>query len=380
MFAIFILAPKSSWANEDSVIYYSKYCTDCEIYLNSTLVPYLKNKGHSPQIKDYITQKEAKRELAEKTSELKIPKELIGHMMTFIDEKAILAGHVPQERIKEAFENQGNFKKILLYQDEMHGQPKTYKVWIGGKTYEFLIDESFTERINTDTENSDSKNNFLLPVVISGAFLDSLNPCAFAVLLSFIAFLLLLGRGKILVFRMGISYIFAIFIAYFLIGLGILGALSFFGQSHFMGKAGAIILIIIGLFGLLHFFNFKTPINLKFPEIPKETVKNLMVKATVPTSLAVGFLVGLCTFPCSGGPYVAILTVLSSQKWSFLGYLYLLLYNLIFIFPLLLILILASNRKTIEIIAKFQKKNARLTKLGVSAGSGILGILVWIFI
>lgn len=377
---VIILLPRIAFAESKSaVVYYSKYCSDCEIYLERELKPFLQNKGYEVQVRDYITDKEAQQQLSKQTSNLNIPKKLIGHMMTFINGKVILAGHVPLIHAEAAINKKDELGKILLFQDEMHGEPKSYKIWLGRGVKEFPINESFENHLN-EVSSGKSKTGTLLPVVVSGAFLDSLNPCAFAVLLSFIAFLLLLGQKRSVIFRMGSSYITAIFIAYLLIGLGILSFLSFFGQSHFMGKSGAVILILIGLVGLINIFIPKLPLRLPHFDIPKETVKNLMIKSTIGASFAVGFLVGLCTFPCSGGPYVAILTLLSSQTSAGLGFIYLILYNFIFILPLVIILFVVSNKKTAEAISNLRERNAQGTKIMVSLGSLILGGLIWTFI
>ncbi|GFP39531.1 hypothetical protein HKBW3S47_01229, partial [Candidatus Hakubella thermalkaliphila] len=76
----------------------------------------------------------------------------------------------------------------------------------------------------------------------------------------------------------------------------------------------------------------------------QERIGSLAQRATLPSSLALGVLVGLCTFPCSGGIYVAVIGLLASQKSYFQGLGYLLAYNVMFILPLIAILALASNR------------------------------------
>jgi cytochrome c biogenesis protein CcdA len=61
-----------------------------------------------------------------------------------------------------------------------------------------------------------------------------------------------------------------------------------------------------------------------------------------------GFLVGLCTFPCSGGIYIAIIGLLASQTTYLRGVSYLGLYNLAFIAPLLIILAGVGNQRVMH--------------------------------
>src|SRR5574340_969505 len=56
----------------------------------------------------------------------------------------------------------------------------------------------------------------------------------------------------------------------------------------------------------------------------------------------------LCTVPCSGAVYLGVLSLLALQPSALVGYSYLVLYNLIFVLPLVVILIAASARPTLN--------------------------------
>jgi len=71
----------------------------------------------------------------------------------------------------------------------------------------------------------------LLPIITTAALVDSVNPCAFSVLILTIAFLFTLGRDRLNIFKIGLLYIIGIFIVYILIGLGILQTLQIFTNS-----------------------------------------------------------------------------------------------------------------------------------------------------
>ena len=220
------------------------------------------------------------------------------------------------------------------------------------------------------------QGNWLLPLVIISSLIDSINPCAFSILFLTIAFLFNLGRSKSEIFKIGGVYILGIFVVYVLIGLGILQTLHLFNTPHFMAKVGAIILIIWGSINLINKFFPKFPIKLKIPVFAHNQLAKLMHKATVPAAFALGVLVGLCEFPCTGGPYLMILGLLHDKTTYLTGGLYLLLYNLIFISPLVLILALASQPELHDRVKTWRKVNtARMELIG-----GIILIVIGLLI
>ena len=134
--------------------------------------------------------------------------------------------------------------------------------------------------------------------------MDSINPCAFSVLLLTIAFLFSLGKMRSSILKIGGVYIFGIFLAYLLIGLGILQALHVFSVPHFMAKVGATLLILLGFIGIINEFFPSFPIRLAIPTLSHRTIAGLMEKASVPTAFILGALVGICEFPLHRRPLI----------------------------------------------------------------------------
>ncbi|NOZ83181.1 MAG: hypothetical protein GXN98_05190 [Euryarchaeota archaeon] len=220
----------------------------------------------------------------------------------------------------------------------------------------------------------------MLPLVLVSGLLDGINPCAFAVLLFFIAFLYTLQRTRADVLRMGAIYISAIYLAYFLIGLGIMKALVFVGKPHFMAKLGAWLIILLGLVNIInHFQPMLLPVKLRIPGFTHATLRRWAYRGTAPSAAVLGFLVGLCTFPCSGGIYVAILALLSAKTTYAQGLAYLMLYNLMFVLPLILILAVASNQRVTARLKELEERHARSMRLfsGVAMLAIGIAILVW---
>ena len=81
-----------------------------------------------------------------------------------------------------------------------------------------------------------------------------------------------------------------------------------------------------------------------------------------------GFLIGLCTVPCSGAVYLGVCSLLALQPSALLGYGYLVLYNLIFVLPLVIILIAASARPTLNRLAHWNLHHKEWVRLALGSG------------
>ncbi len=217
---------------------------------------------------------------------------------------------------------------------------------------------------------------FLLPLVTVAALIDSINPCAFSVLLLTIAFLLSIGRLQTSIWKIGGAYIAGLFVVYILIGLGILQALHILNTPHFMAKAGAVLLIALGAINLINHFFPRFPLKLKIPTVAHNKIARLIEKASMPTAFGLGVLVGLCEFPCTGGPYLMILGLLHDSVSYVRGFVYLIYYNILFVLPLVLIMLLAGNQAVLKKVEVWKKEYTGKMKLW----SGILMILLAVFI
>ena len=224
--------------------------------------------------------------------------------------------------------------------------------------------------------NISNEGQWMLPMVLVAALIDSINPCAFSILLLTIAFLFSIGKMRSKILGIGGIYILGLFVIYVLIGLGILRVLHIFNTPHFMAKLGAYLLIILGSINLIGEFFPKFPVKLKIPDAAHHKMAVLMEKGSMPTAFALGVLVGLCEFPCTGGPYLMILGLLHDQATYFSGLGYLLLYNLIFISPLVIILLIASDKKLLEKARSWQRQERKPMRLGGGIAMIILGIII----
>lgn len=218
---------------------------------------------------------------------------------------------------------------------------------------------------------------WLLPLVLVSSILDSVHPCSFSILLITIAFLFSVQMTRKRILQIGGIYIAGIFAAYLLIGLGLLKVLHLFNTPHFMGKLGASLLIAFGIINLVNRFFPKFPIKLKLPPAAHTAMSRLMGKTSVLAAFGLGLLVGICQFPCMGGPYLMVIGLLRDQVTYFAGFGYLLLYNIILIIPLVAVLWIAADKILLEKVQEWKMVNMNGVRLWAGLAMIILGFLIF---
>lgn len=225
--------------------------------------------------------------------------------------------------------------------------------------------------------NISEGGKWLLPLVLVSSLLDSVHPCSFSILLITIAFLfgMQMTRGRIL--QIGGTYIAGIFGAYLLIGLGFLKVLHLFDTPHFMGKLGAGLLISFGVINITNALFPKFPLKLKIPSVSHTPMASLMEKASLPAALGLGILVGICQFPCMGGPYLMVIGLLHDQTTYFTGFGYLTLYNVVLIAPLAAVLVVAADKTVVDKVQLWKSTNLKSVRLWAGLAMIALGILVF---
>ena len=163
------------------------------------------------------------------------------------------------------------------------------------------------------------------------------------------------------------------------IGLGILQALHIFNTPHFMAKVGATLLVILGGINVINEFFPAFPVKLRIPHSVHRKIAELMEKGSAPTAFILGGLVGLCEFPCTGGPYLMVLGLLHDKATYLAGLGYLILYNLVFVLPLVIILLIASNKVLVHKVEEWRKSESRNMRLWGGIAMVALGALIFLF-
>src|SRR3990167_8155265 len=218
-------------------------------------------------------------------------------------------------------------------------------------------------------------NNSLFLVITAG-LLDSFNPCAIAVLLIFMALMLTLKKERKTIIILGISYIFAVYLTYFAIGLGLLKTMFLFNLPTIFSRIVGSVLIGWGLWSLKDYFFPKLPWRLSISLKGRQIIASYADKFTIPATAIMGFLVAIFGFPCTGGIYLATLAMLSARETYIKGILYLLLYNLMFVAPLIIIFAATANRFVAEKLINLNEKNAPLLRLIIGLITMAMGLVL----
>jgi len=249
-----------------------------------------------------------------------------------------------------------------------------------------ITPESLREAVNTYLTGSEVtfREEHLpvvsTPLIIVSGLIDGVNPCAFALLTFFLSFLFSIHRTRRSILGMGAAYIAGLFVVYLALGLGLLNTMTLLGIERPFGMIGAAFLILLGFVNVRDAVAWSRDL-LKFPRVAIPTIKHLANKAALPAALALGGLVSMLEFTCSGGVYVGILVLLSSKAQFWEGIIYLMLYNLMFIVPLVIILLMASNAETLLKMDRWRVLKRRQMKMVTGIFMIALGIatLYWMF-
>jgi cytochrome c biogenesis protein CcdA len=371
-------------------IFFSAGCADCWPYAEKVLIPALQARGVAadPRIHDY-TNPDERRFLLQVADSVELPRSIADSLYAFVPTPKgtlVILGHVPPELIDTALASPDVPPRLVLWQPEMHGTPTEYRLWAWtGDVKTFPIDTPFAEAL------AEAKVSFgalpigqanlaqLLPAVIVTGLVDSVNPCAFAVILLLLAFLFTLRKARGQILKLGAVYIGMIFLVYFAIGLGILGTVRLSDEPHFVARAGSWLLIGLGTINLIEYWFPRFPVKLHMPAFAGARTQQLIKQATLPATIGAGLLVGLCTFPCSGGIYVSIITLLNAKTTMAWGVSYLALYNVMFVLPLIAILLAAGNRATAKVWAGWERENALNIRLWYGLAMVSMGavVLLW---
>jgi len=178
------------------------------------------------------------------------------------------------------------------------------------------------------------------------AIIDGFNPCNVFVLALFLGFLISASHSRAKIFMVGYTFVSIIFILYYLFMAAWLNLFQYVGFINPLRVTIAIFALIIGVINCKEMFFFKKGISLTIADSNKNIMykKLRKMRGVIETgSAAMLFVVAvlftlfvaMIELPCTAGfpiVYVGILTGKYMQSnWHY--YLYLLLYNIVFILP-----------------------------------------------
>ena len=221
-----------------------------------------------------------------------------------------------------------------------------------------------------------------LPLIIGAGLIDGINPCAFGVLIFLLAYLAKTAKnnkGKMILH--GLTYIFAVFLTYFLVGLLLLPIISQLGQTFvILYIVLATIIIIAGLLEIKDYFWYGKWFSLSI--FPKEAERIKKYGKKISGKLYIVFFLGvfvaLVELPCTGAVYLAVLSLMSLSGLTIGNFTFLIIYNLLFVLPLIIILFLVANGMSTDKFNKWRKKNRALMRLFI--GLLLIGLGAWMLL
>ncbi len=214
----------------------------------------------------------------------------------------------------------------------------------------------------------------LLPMILTLAAADSINPCTFSVFTALLLLTMALsGRKKVL--AIGLAFTLGVYATYFALGLGLIKVFAYVPLIKY-------VIVALGLFfGSMSILSgwggeFRSPVPRKFKSLAETAIEKASKAVNPLTATGTGVLVSLTLLPCSSGPYLVATAALAALKSRMLALAMLALYNAIFVAPLIAIMIGVA---TLAIKAR-ELKVWRTKKLAtMETISGILLILISLY-
>jgi cytochrome c biogenesis protein CcdA len=216
-----------------------------------------------------------------------------------------------------------------------------------------------------------------IPTVLAAGVADGFNPCAFALLVLFATYTLTLvnsvtadgtptldARRKLL--GAGSLYVGAVWVTYFIIGIGLLSFLGWLGQDHLVTRVAAVLALVMALWMLKDVFLPGWGPSMMAPAGTHGRMHRAIERGGLAGMLIAGVLVGICTVPCSGAIYLDIVAILNASGGGPTGVALLALYNVAFIVPLLVLLLAVSDRRVLGQLGRWNRSNSPWIKAGLA--------------
>lgn len=212
--------------------------------------------------------------------------------------------------------------------------------------------------------------------VLVSALIDSINPCAIGVLILLVSTLFVSAKGKKRLLRVGFLYIGAVFATYLLAGLGLMFAFASIPLwiAEYISIAVGLMIVTGGIIEIKDFYWYGKGLSLSISPAMAKKIQDKVTNITTPGVIALGVFVSLVELPCTGGPYLAIIKILS-ESFDLVSFGLLLLYNIIFVLPLVIILLAVRTGTRLHTIKKWKQSNRAYMRLATGV---LLIILGWV--
>ncbi|MFH1009522.1 MAG: hypothetical protein V1800_18750 [Candidatus Latescibacterota bacterium] len=225
--------------------------------------------------------------------------------------------------------------------------------------------------------------------ILAAGLVDGVNPCAIATMIFLLSFLAIQKRPKSDIWMIGLTFTTAVFLTYLLLGLGIFRALTALRPYRWLTEALRWVAVAlaagVGLFSFLDAFRYKRTrntgdITLQLPARIKNLIHRVIENRLssgklVLGAVCTGFLVTLLEAVCTGQVYLPTIVLMTrgeSGSLQLKGWILLLFYNMLFVLPLLIVIVLAAFGLRWDQLAKVSRK--RLSALKIALGIVLLAL------
>ncbi len=356
----------------DLVYFYQKGCPKCD--RANALLKYMAKKYPRLNIKEIdLSAPEGKRLNEILSSRLHLPaeKRLIAPSI-FIREDYLLPAEITESRVEALIQKYGergaseSKSTSTIPIPSLSPTPEETK----------KAEESIVERF---------KSFGVLAILLAGS-IEGMNPCALATLVFFVSYLTMVGRKQREIFWVGLGFSGIGFVTHLSLGLGILSFikhLSFLPLfSQIVYFATFVFAFFLGIFSLYDYIQLKkgrpSKMKLQVPDFLKKKIHRIIrvrsggLEANqegasfrlLLAAVIIGFIVTLLQSTCTSQVYLpTILFVTNVPSLRGSAVLYLILYNLVYILPLLVIFGIVYWGVTSEQLSFFLQKRASTIKL-----------------
>jgi cytochrome c biogenesis protein CcdA len=251
----------------------------------------------------------------------------------------------------------------------------------------------FEEAVDVKELQETTFRELTLGVIIGGGLLDGVNPCAFTTIIFLISYLALVGASRKQTIIIGSLFTLAVFLTYLGIGIMLFKIAFWISSAKLLSFIIDILLIVIVSFlavfifiDLLKFLEGKEKdITLQLPDFIKKRIRGRIrnfANYSIGISSAafvLGVVIAGMELACTGQVYFPIVTMIADPMLRGTALLYLVLYNLAFILPLVVVFGIAAAGITSEQLANFFKKPVVLVKLGMTVLFVLMAILIVVY-
>jgi cytochrome c biogenesis protein CcdA len=215
-------------------------------------------------------------------------------------------------------------------------------------------------------------NTLTIPLLVGAALVDAINPCEFAILIILLSTILAGGVRRKALYA-GLAFSAAIFLSYLAMGLGLYSVVSIAGFSGVFMKIIGVIAILLGIFNLKDFFFYGKGFLMEVPLGWRPKMKAILRSVTGPFgAFVIGVIISLFLLPCTSGPYVVVTSLLSQSETFWYAFRLLVLYNVIFVSPMIAITLAVYYGFSVEKAEEIRQK--RLRTLHLIAGLLLLAM------